>query len=309
MRTLVTGGAGFIGSHLCERLLERGDEVIVYDDLSSGSLDNLAAIRDRITLIEGDVLDLRAHAEAFAGVKRVFHLAALISGHDSLYEPEAYERVNVVGLLRLIEVVRGLDDARVVFASSSTVYGNAGDPIKRETQQAAPLSIYALTKYMGEHTLALYRELYGFDWVALRLFNVYGPRQSPDHPYANVTCKFAHAAATGGGVKLYGDGEQSRDFVHVDDVVTALLTVSDGSRERVYNVGTGEDTSIRRLLEAVKGLAEHDLPVEQHDPWPNDIRQIRADVSRLEDEFGFRPRVSVEEGLAGTVEWFRSRGG
>jgi UDP-glucose 4-epimerase len=245
--------------------------------------------------------------KALEGVQRVYHLAALISGRDSLYQPEAYERVNVVGLLRLIEVVRKLEGARVVFTSSSTVYGNAGDPIKRETQQAAPLSIYALTKYVGEHTLSLYRELYEFDFVALRLFNVYGPRQSPNHPYANVTCKFAHAAATGGGVKLYGDGEQTRDFVHVDDVVSALLAVSEGSRERIYNIGTGEDISIRRLLDTVRDLAIHDLPVEQCDPWPNDIRRIRADVSRFEGEFGFRPRVGVEEGLRGTVNWFRSR--
>lgn len=307
MRTLVTGGAGFIGSNLCDRLLELGHEVVVYDDLSSGSLENLAGIRDQIELIQADILDIGAHMKALEGVQRVYHLAALISGRDSLYQPEAYERVNVVGVLRLIEVVRKLEGARVVFTSSSTVYGNAGDPIKRETQQAAPLSIYALTKYVGEHTLSLYRELYEFDFVALRLFNVYGPRQSPNHPYANVTCKFAHAAATGGGVKLYGDGEQTRDFVHVDDVVSALLAVSEGSRERIYNIGTGEDISIRRLLDTVRDLAIHDLPVEQCDPWPNDIRRIRADVSRFEGEFGFRPRVVVEEGLRGTVNWFRSR--
>jgi UDP-glucose 4-epimerase len=309
MRILVTGGAGFIGSHLSERLVEQGHEVVVYDDLSSGSLENLSAIRDRIELIEADLLDIRAHAPALEGVQRIYHLAALISGHDSLYEPEAYERVNVVGLLRLIEVVRALGGVRIVFASSSTVYGNAGDPVKRETQPAAPLSIYALTKYTGEHALALYRELYGFDFVALRLFNVYGPRQSPEHPYANVTCKFAHAAATGGGIELYGDGEQTRDFVYVEDVVAALLAVGEGSQRRVYNVGTGEDTSIRRLLEAVKELAAHELPVKQCDPWPNDIRRIRADVSRLEEEFGFRARVGVEEGLRRTVDWFRSRGG
>src|SRR5690606_1162311 len=223
MKVLVTGGAGFIGSHLCDRLVAEGHDVVVYDDFSSGHLDNLAGCIDKIKVIDDSILNIGSYNDELDGVERIYHLAALISGHDSLFEPEQYHKTNIVGLLRLIDVARRLDNVRIVFASSSTVYGNEGNPVKHESQQAAPLSVYALTKYMGEHTLALYQELYDFDWVALRFFNVYGPRQSPDHPYANVTCKFAHAAAHGLGVKLYGDGEQTRDFIYVDDIVDSML--------------------------------------------------------------------------------------
>jgi UDP-glucose 4-epimerase len=166
--------------------------------------------------------------------------------------------------------------------------------------------MYALSKLTGEHTLRLYSELHGFDYVCLRLFNVYGPRQSPDHAYANVTCKFSYAAATGGGVRLYGDGEQSRDFVFVDDVVKALMLVSEpGSRHKIYNVGTGADASINTLLREAERLGGGKLAVEQHAAWANDIRVIRADVSRLEQEFGYRPEVKLADGLARTVEYFR----
>jgi len=306
MKILVTGGAGFIGSHLCDRLVDEGHEVVVLDDFSSGSRANLANVADRIRILEGSILDIERHEETLRGVQRIYHLAALISGYDSLHEPERYHEVNIDGLLRLIKVASRLDRPRIIFASSSTVYGNDGNPVKREEDHAAPLSVYALTKYMGEHTLALFSQLHGFDWVALRLFNVYGPRQSPNHPYANVTCKFSHAAATGAGVRLYGDGLQTRDFVYVDDVVRALLAVGGGSKQRIYNVGTGEDSSILRLLETVQSLAGGNMPVERHGPWPNDIRQIRADVSRLEQDLGLRPSVSLDDGLRRTVEWFRS---
>lgn len=306
MKILVTGGAGFIGSHLCDHLVAQGHEVVVLDDLSSGSRANLAGIADRIEFIEASILDIADHEEALRGVQRIYHLAALISGHDSLHEPERYHEINIDGLLRLINVASRLERPRIVFASSSTVYGNDGDPVKREDHRAAPLSIYALTKYMGEHTLALYSQLHGFDWVALRLFNVYGPRQSPNHPYANVTCKFSHAAANGAGVRLYGDGLQTRDFVYVDDVVRALLAVGAGSKHHIYNVGTGEDSSILRLLETVQSLAGSAIPVERHPGWPNDIRRIRADVSRLERDLDLRPAVTLDEGLRRTIDWFRT---
>ncbi len=308
MKVLVTGGAGFIGSHLCDHLVAAGHDVVVLDDFSSGSRANLAQVADRVEIIEGSILNIEQFAKALEGVERIYHLAALISGYDSLHEPERYHEINIVGLLRLIRVAGRLNRPRIIFASSSTVYGNHGDPVKREDDKAAPLSVYALTKYMGEHTLALYSELGRFDWVALRLFNVYGPRQSPTHPYANVTCKFSHAAATGGGVRLYGDGLQTRDFVYVDDVVRALLAVGEGSPRRIYNVGTGEDSSILELLETVQGLAGGSIPVERHNPWPNDIRRIRADVSRLQHDLGLRPTVPLSDGLRRTVEWFRSGG-
>ncbi len=306
MKVLVTGGAGFIGSNLCDRLVAEGHEVVVIDNYCSGKPENLAHLEGKVKIIEDSILNIGRYEDELQGVQRIYHLAALTSGYDSLFEPEPYHSTNIIGLLRLIDMVRRLDNPRLIFASSSTVYGNGGEPVKREGQQAAPLSVYALTKYMGEHTLAAYSELHGIDWVALRFFNVYGPRQAHDHPYANVTCKFAYAAAMGHGVRLYGDGMQTRDFVYIDDVVESMLTVSGGSQQRVYNVGTGTDISILRLLGVAQSLANEKLPVEALPPWPNDIEQIKADISRLSDEFGWSPKTPVEEGLARTVDWFRT---
>lgn len=307
-KILVTGGAGFIGSHLIERLVARGDEVVVLDNVSSGRWSNLDAVRDRIEVIEDDVLNLLAHRAALAGVERIYHLAALISGYDSLQEPDAYVRCNVEGVLRVVEACRDLDRPRVIFASSSTVYGSEGAALRSERTAPHPITMYALTKLMGEHVLAMYRDLVGFSDVSLRLFNVYGPRQSPEHPYANVTCKFSHAAACGGAVKLYGDGKQTRDFVYVSDVVDALLRLGETGRERIYNVGTGVDVSINKLLSLVQEVAGSNLAVEHLEGWPNDIRAIRADVSRIREELGFEARTSLADGLERTIAYFRDRG-
>jgi UDP-glucose 4-epimerase len=304
---LVTGGAGFIGSHLCERLVARGDRVVVLDDVSSGAWSNLSGVRGRIEVIEDDVRNLLAHREALGGIECVYHLAALISGYDSLNEPDAYLRTNVEGVLRVVDLCRTLKSPRVVFASSSTVYGSDGDALRSETTPPRPITMYALSKLMGEHVFAMFRELVGYSDVSLRLFNVYGPRQSPSHPYANVTCKFSHAAARGGSVKLYGDGKQTRDFVYVDDVVDAMLRVGAPTRERIYNVGTGLDVSIGSLLSMVQEVAGTELAVERLGDWPNDIRAIRADVSRIRSELGFEARTTLVEGLGRTVDFFRGK--
>lgn len=303
-RVLVTGGAGFIGSWLCERLVAAGDDVIVVDNLSSGSREYLAAVADKIAFIEADVRDLLDHADAFEGVTHIYHLAALISGYESLSTPDDYQDVNITGLQRVIDLAGRLPGVRVILASSSTVYGNQPEPVRHETTPPLPLTMYALTKLTGEHMLALYAPYHGFSHCSLRLFNVYGPRQSPNHPYANVTCKFAHAAATGQGVKRYGTGEQSRDFVYVDDVVDAFVAVRDAASLPIYNVGTGEEASINTLLEIVTEISGTAIPVEQCGPWPNDIRSIRASIGRIHGEFGFAPRVSLREGLARTVAYF-----
>ena len=300
---LVTGGAGFIGSHLVDALLAEGHRAIVLDNFVSGHRSNLA--RDEgLTVIEGDVGEIGRLAQEIGELHGIIHLAALISGYDSLAAPDDYVDVNVEGLLRVIEFASTRRVPRIVFASSSTVYGNQEGIGLTESTPPQPLTVYALTKLAGEHLLRLYSAMHGFTHCSLRLFNVYGPRQAPDHPYANVTCKFSHAAANGLPVKLYGDGRQSRDFVYVADVVRAFLAVLERSDQQMYNVGTGETARINDLIGELGGIAGRALEVEQCAPWPNDIRSIRADTSRFETEFGFRPQVPLSEGLRQTVEFF-----
>lgn len=305
-KVLVTGGAGFIGSHLCDRLVERGNEVVVLDDFSLGREENLRQVAGRVRVVRGSVLDVAQHAKALEDVALIYHLAALISSHDSLKTPDEYTQVNIGGLLRLLDVARTLTPRpKVVFASSSTVYGIRAEPTCRETDVPAPANVYALTKLAGEHLLSMYQERDGYEFCCLRLFNVYGPRQNPHHPYANVTCKFAHAAAGDRKVKLYGTGENTRDFVFIDDVVAAFLRAGEPTPSRLYNVGTGKDASIHSLLATVEQVSGVKLEVERLPAWSNDIKAIRADVSRAANELKIEARVGLSDGLAQTVEYFR----
>jgi UDP-glucose 4-epimerase len=307
-RALVTGGAGFIGSHLVRRLVRQGFDVVVVDNLSWGRREHTAGLPG-VTLIEGDVLDIERLLTDTHGITHVFHLAALISAFESLEKPDLYLRANVQGLLRVIELCRRLDGPRLVFTSTSGIYGNAQEFMKRESDLPSPATVYASTKLVGEQLLTMYRGRVGYEEVALRFFNVYGPGQSPKHPYANVTCRFSRAAALGEGVELFGDGKQSRDFVFVDDVVEAMMRVALGPvRQRLYNVGTGSEASIAGLLEAVQRLAGTRIDVAQREPWPNDIRRICADISQIRRDFEFEPRVALEDGLRQTIEFFRKVG-
>lgn len=305
---LVTGGAGFIGSHLCEALANQGHRVVVIDDFSSGKRENLRPSAGEVEIIEGDVRSLQSHAKDIEAIDAVIHLAALISGYDSLSSPDDYVDVNVTGLLRVIDFVVARKVPRIIFASSSTVYGNQEESALSETTPPEPLTVYALTKLAGEHLLSLYGAMHGFSHCSLRLFNVYGPRQATDHPYANVTCKFSHAAANDLPVKLFGDGEQSRDFVYVDDVVSAFMAVLEASTEQIYNVGTGRTATINELIRELGRTSGKCLAAEQCPPWPNDIRSIKANTSRFIGEFGFAPRVGIREGLERTFEFFRTAG-
>lgn len=304
-RALVTGAAGFIGAHLTARLLERGVEVVGIDNLSWGHAEKVESLPG-MRLIRGDVRKLPELGKELGAFTHVFHLAALISAYDSLNKPDDYFDTNVAGLMRLLELCQGSEKPRVVFASTSGIYGNSEKPLKSEDDLPRPTTVYAATKLMGEQLLAMYRSRFGFDDVSLRFFNVFGPGQSTTHPYANVTCRFAHAAANGLGVQLFGDGKQTRDFVYVDDVVDAMLLVATNpTRHSLYNVGTGQTASIAELLRMAQRLAGQNISVEQMPPWPNDIREIRADMSRLSSELGFRAKVSMEEGLARTIGWFK----
>lgn len=301
-RFLVTGGAGFIGSHLCDMIVARGDEVVILDDLSSGRISNLAGLNGKVQLIESDI---NGAVEQIVGpFDAAIHLAALISGHDSLLQPADYVHANINGLLKTIELVRTANIPRAVFASSSTVYGNTRADILTEVTLPSPFTVYAATKNMGEHLLSMYGEMYGFSHCSLRFFNVYGPRQSLNHPYANVTCKFSHAAANGTPVRLFGDGGQTRDFVYVDDVVRAIVLALEPRKSRVYNIGTGTETSILDLLSTLESITGRRLAIEHNPAWPNDVRRIRADISLARAELDFEPQVTLAEGLKRTVMYF-----
>lgn len=278
--------------------------MVVIDNLSSGNLDNIAQLSGKIEVVEDDVSDGLNRIEG--PFDAVIHLAALISGRDSLVEPDLYFDRNIRGLLRVVEFVAAHSVPRIIFASSSTVYGNNQAPTLSERDMPSPLSVYASTKLSGEHLLAMYGAMHGFSHCSLRFFNVYGPRQAIDHPYANVTCKFSHAAAKGLPIKLYGDGEQSRDFVYVDDVVGSLLLVLSGSKSVVYNIGTGVQTSIMRLISSLEDISGRRLEIDRQDEWPNDIRRISADLSLAESEIGYSANVGIADGLARTVAFFRS---
>jgi nucleoside-diphosphate-sugar epimerase len=212
----------------------------------------------------------------------------------------------VTGTLRVIETAARIGARRIVLASSSTVYGNAPEPDRSETLVPEPLTPYALSKLAAEHLLNIYAPLKNLSHVSLRLFNVYGPRQNPNHPYANVTCKVAHAATTPAPViDLYGDGHQTRDFVYVGDVVDAFMAVAFDSKRALYNVGSGASHSISDVIAMVERVSGARLSRRQLPPWPNDIRSIRADIRRLATDHGYAPAVSLEQGLARTVAYFR----
>lgn len=303
---LVTGGAGFIGSHLTRRLVNEGFDVVVVDDLSWGRADSLPP---GVRLVRGDVGDAAVLDQVGGGVSHVFHFAALISAQQSLSEPDIYIRSNVNGTLRLIQQCARWRPCRFVFASTSGVYAGTPDVLKRETDSPRPTTIYALTKLSSEHLLSVYRKEYGFDDVSLRFFNVYGPGQSTRHPYANVACRFAYAAALNLPVQLYGDGAQTRDFIYIDDVVDAIVAAAKMDVvDRVLNVGTGTQSSIRQLLELAQELAGTRLNVEQLPHWKNDIDAIQADNTLLQRSLGVTPRVELREGLLETIRFFGSLG-
>lgn len=306
-RYLITGGAGFIGSHLCDELLTEGHQVVVLDSFVSGKRENLPPAGGRLTVIDGDIRAIAKHADDIGKIDAVVHLAALISGYDSLLHPADYLDVNVSGLLSLIDFAAQNQVRRIVFASSSTVYGNQQHIRLTEDAPPGPLTVYALSKLTSEHLLRIYGAMHGFSHCSLRLFNVYGPRQAPDHPYANVTCKFAHAAAHGLPINLYGDGEQSRDFIYVADAVRAFMAVLNQSSQAIYNVGTGRTVRINELITKLGEMRGEPLAVSRQPPWPNDIRSISADTDRLHSEFGFRPDTGLSTGLQRTVEFFRTR--
>jgi UDP-glucose 4-epimerase len=309
-RMLVTGGAGFIGSHLAERLADLGHEVRVLDNFSTGRRENLASFAGRVEVVEGDIRDARVVAAAVRGVDVVFHEAALASVPRSVDDPLTSDQVNVHGTLNVLVASREAGVRRVVYASSSSIYGNSPALPKREDMNPAPESPYATGKLAGELYCRVFSSLYGLPCVSLRYFNVFGPRQDPASQYAAVVPLFSRAFLDGGQPVIYGDGEQSRDFTFVRNVVDANLAAAERGEAagRSLNVACGATTTVNDLCERLRALTGSAAKPRFEPPRPGDVKHSYADISLARTLLGFEPSVGLDEGLARTVEWYRGSG-
>jgi UDP-glucose 4-epimerase len=301
---LVTGGAGFIGSHLTRRLVERNARVRVVDNLSTGRLDNLAELDGRIDVVIGDLTDPEVARRAVQGVDTVFHLAALGSVPRSVSDAWGSHDANVNATIRLLEACRSAGVRRVVYSSSSSVYGDTPVLPKAENAEPLPRSPYAASKLSGEQYVLAYARGGLVEGVALRYFNVFGPRQSPEGPYAAVIPRLFAAALTGTVMRLFGDGEQTRDFTYVDNVVEANLLSADGLAERVsgqvVNVGAGGRTSLLDLVDAVREVTQRPIAIQHEPARAGDVRDSLASLERAHRVLGYTPSVSLIEGLRRT---------
>jgi len=305
---VVTGGAGFIGSNIVARLVAEGQEVRVLDNFATGHRENLAEFSTKIGVFEGNVSDADLLRSAFAGADYVLHQAALASVQRSVGDPVATDRANVHGTLRVLVAARDAGVKRVVYASSSSVYGDVAELPKHEAMTPAPKSPYAVSKLAGEHYCAVFPAIYGVETVSLRYFNVFGPRQDPKSQYAAVIPIFISGIMAGREIQVFGDGEQSRDFTYVDNVVEANLRAAQakGAAGKAYNVGTGERHTLNELIELLQQLIGRAARVEYGAERAGDVKHSQADIARARADLGYEPQVSFEEGLRRTVQWFRS---
>jgi UDP-glucose 4-epimerase len=306
---VVTGGAGFIGSSIVERLVRDGEYVRVVDDLSTGRRDNLGVLQSEVHFYEGSVCNAELLRDAFEGADYVLHQAALASVQGSIDDPTKTNQVNVGGTLNVLMVARECGVKRVVYASSSSVYGTGAEQPKREDMMPAPASPYAVSKLVGEHYCGAYSSLFGLETVCLRYFNVFGPRQDPHSQYAAVIPMFIRTIQEGGSPRVFGDGEQSRDFVFVEDVGEANLRAAriPGAAGAVLNIGSGERCTVNVLLGLLQRLTGKAVEPEHCAPRPGDVRHSQADISKAQRAIGYRPRVSFEDGLRRTTEWYEGK--
>jgi UDP-glucose 4-epimerase len=303
---LVTGGAGFIGSHLVQALLDQGNHVRVLDNYSTGDRANLAAIAADIEIVDGDIRDWASVATAMDGVELVFHQAALPSVPRSVADPITSHAACATGTLNVLEAARAAGVRRLVYAASSSAYGNSERLPKRETDLTNPLSPYAVAKLAGEHYCKAFHEVYGLETVRLRYFNVYGPRQSPDSPYAAVIPRFLEAMLAGRRPTIYGDGTQSRDFTFVEDAVQANLRAAEASGVggNVYNVACGERTSLLELIDQMNALLGTSIEPVLQPARKGDVKHSQADIERACKDLGYAPRVQVPEGIRRCLSYF-----
>jgi nucleoside-diphosphate-sugar epimerase len=307
--SLVTGGAGFIGSHIVEELVRRGHAVRVLDNFSTGKRENLDAVRGRVEVIDGDVRDLAVCRRAAAGADYVFHEAAQISVPKSVEDPFLNDSVNVGGTLNVLWAAKEGGAKKFVLASSTSVYGDSPELPKRETMSGVPLSPYALSKWIGERYCQSFSRIYGVPAVALRYFNVFGPRQDPRSQYAAAVPIFITRMLAGEPPVIYGDGEQTRDFVYVEDVVRANLLAAEapGVSGEVFNVASNETLTVNALARAIADVLGRALAPLYAPERAGDIRHSAADIRKIETVLGYRPEFGFRRGLERTIAWYQEQ--
>jgi nucleoside-diphosphate-sugar epimerase len=311
MMYLVTGGAGFIGSHIAGELVARGERVRVLDNLSTGSEANLAAFRDGVEFVKGDIRDAGTCAAAMRGVRYVLHQAALRSVPRSVDDPMSTDEVNVHGSLLVLQAAREAGVERLVYASSSSAYGDNPALPKEEEMRPMPRSPYAVSKLTAEYYCRVYTHTYGLSTVSLRYFNVYGPRQDPASQYAAVIPAFIDSLRQNRPATIYGDGEQSRDFTFIQDCVQANLlscTASNVDGE-VFNVAYGARTSVNQIYQKLSALLQRQIPPKYEAARAGDVRHTLADLTRARTKLGYQPQTDIDRGLKQTVDWFLSSEG
>lgn len=308
MRYLVTGGAGFIGSNIVDELVRREHEVIVLDDLSTGKECNVVHVRDKIDCRVGTITDLATVRDCCDGVDYVLHLAARASVPKSVENPIETNFVNINGTLNVLVAARDAKVRRVVFAASSAAYGETPELPKIETMRADPVSPYGVTKYVGELYGQVFERVYGLESVSIRYFNVFGPRQDPSSQYSGVLARFMLAALEGKQPVIFGDGEQSRDFTYVDNVVDQTLRACEakGASGKLFNGGTGARITLNEVVAMLAKITGKKIEARHEAPRTGDIRDSQADVSLAREILGYKPHVAFEEGLRRTWDWYRA---
>ena len=308
MRYVVTGGAGFIGSNTVDELVKRGHSVVVLDDLSAGKEENLAEIRNKITFIKGSITDIEVVRKAMHEAEYVLHLAARTSVPRSVKDPIESNRINIDGTLNVLVAARDAKVKRIVFAASSSAYGETPTLPKVETMRPMPISPYGVTKFVGELYLQTFGRCYGLENVCLRYFNVFGPRQDPSSPYSGVLAKFCSAFLEETQPVIFGDGGVTRDFTYVENAVQANLLACEAPNVsgKVFNVGIGGRVSLNQVIELLGKISGTRLEAKHDPPREGDIRDSQADITQARELLGYDPRVDFEEGLRRTFEWYRT---
>ena len=310
MKYAITGGAGFIGSHISEGLLSEGHEVVIFDNLLTGKKENIALLRpqENVTFIPGSILDLPALKRAFSDVDGIFHEAAIVSVPRSVADPAETHEVNLTGTLNVLLAARDSGVKKLVFASSAAVYGENPVLPKHESMMPDLLSPYAVSKLAGEQYCFVFSRLYGIQCTALRYFNVFGPRQDPASPYSGVITKFVTNSLARRPIVIYGDGRQTRDFVYVRDVVQANIRAMKSGQGGVFNVACGTRINLLELVGMIAEITGISVPVTFASPAKGDVRDSLADITLAKESLGYAPECLVYEGLEQTIAWFRQKG-